>query len=191
MSDRPPPVELVWPALPFLPGYTAALDRGWCPDTVRDAVRLEELEQIAIDPAGFLARQVDREGSGPPVVLPDGTSIRRLPGYNCWIWVGEFCGRIGFRWQPGGSTLPPQVLGHIGYAVVPWKRGRGYARQALALLLPQVKAEGLTYVELITDPDNLPSQRVITANGGRVIERFQEPAAYGGAEGVRYRIDIA
>ena len=55
------------------------------------------------------------------------------------MWDGEFCGSIGFRWQPGTSTLPPYVLGHIGYAVVPWKRGRGYATQALALLLPEAR----------------------------------------------------
>ena len=43
------------------------------------------------------------------------------------MWDGEFCGSIGFRWQPGTTDLPRHVLGHIGYSVVPWKRRLGYA----------------------------------------------------------------
>jgi predicted acetyltransferase len=50
---------------------------------------------------------------------------------------------------------------------------------------------GLPYVELTTDATNIASQRVIEANGGRVVERFNKPAVYGGAESLRYRIDLA
>jgi len=46
-------------------------------------------------------------------------------------------------------------------------------------------------VELTTDADNLPSQKVITANGGVVVEAFRKAAAYGGAESLRYRIMLA
>jgi predicted acetyltransferase len=58
----------------------------------------------------------------------------------------------------------------------------------LQLLLPLARAEGLAYVELTTDADNIASQRVIEANGGEVIERFHKLAAYGGAESLRFRI---
>jgi predicted acetyltransferase len=74
--------------------------------------------------------------------------------------------------------------------VVPWKRGRGYASQALGLLLPEVAAMGLPWVELTTDSDNIPSQRVILKNGGLLLERFRKPAAYGGAKSLRYRIPL-
>jgi len=114
--------------------------------------------------------------------------VPRLPGYNRWIWDGEFCGRIGFRWQPGTEALPPTCLGHIGYSVVPWKRGRGYATQALRQLLQDVKAEGLRYVELTTGVGNVPSQRVIEANGGVVHEEFVTPPSLGGKRQRRYRI---
>jgi predicted acetyltransferase len=107
-----------------------------------------------------------------------------------WIWDGEFCGSIGFRWQPGTSELPPHVLGHIGYAVVPWKRGQGYATEALGLMLPYARAEGLSYVEITTDPDNLGSQRVILANGGLLVGPYRKPAQYRNAEGLRFRIDL-
>ena len=43
----------------------------------------------------------------------------------------------------GTEALPPTCLGHIGYAVVPWKRGRGYATRALAMLLPEARKEGV------------------------------------------------
>jgi predicted acetyltransferase len=184
-------MHLVWPSEPYLPSYAAALERGWSPDNVRvEAARREQVEMIARDPDGFLRSLVDREAKGPPVTLPDGSTVPRLPAYRRWMWDGEFCGSIGFRWQPGTSALPPHVLGHIGYAVVPWKRGRGYATLALKLLLPDAKAEGLDYVELTADPENLPSQRVITSNGGILVERFVKPANLGGGESLRFRIEL-
>ena len=155
------------------------------PETAR-----EQLEHIAQDPAGFLAGLVDRDAKGPPVTLPDGSTVPRLPGYRKWMWDGEFCGSIGFRWQPGTSALPPHVLGHIGYAVVPWKQRRGYATIALGLLLPDARAEGLEYVELTSDPENSASHRVITENGGVLVERFVPPPQYGPDEKLRFRIDL-
>ena len=95
------------------------------------------------------------------MTLPDGSKVPRLPGYRRWMWDGEFCGSIGFRWQPGHVRPAAYVLGHIGYAVVPWKRRLGYATRALALLLDDARREGLDHVELTTDPDNEPSQKVI------------------------------
>ena len=183
-------MELVWPARGHLASYIAALRQGWSPNNVDPKAGAEELARIEQDAERFLAEQVDREAKAPPVVLPDGTTVKRLPGYRKWIWDGEFCGVIGLRWQPGTQALPPHVLGHIGFAVVPWKRRRGYATRALAAILPDAKAEGLAYVELTTDVSNLASRRVIEANGGRLIERFQKPDAYGGAESYRFRIEL-
>ena len=187
-------MDLVWPAAEYLPSYVRALERGWSPDNVRPAAARDELARIAVDPAGFLAAQVDRDAQGAPVLLPDGTAVPRLPGYRRWLWDGEFCGTIGVRWQPGTSALPPHCLGHIGYAVVPWKRRRGYATRALAQFLADARAElaaeGLAWVELTTDPENVASRRVIEANGGVLVERFTKPAAYGNAEGLRFRIAL-
>ena len=106
------------------------------------------------------------------------------------MWDGEFCGQIGFRWQPGTSALPAYCLGHIGYGVVAWKRRLGYATRALGLMLGEARREGLAYVELTTDPDNEPSQKVILANGGRFVERFRAVPGFGGKEEFRFRIDL-
>jgi len=184
-------MELVWPAAEHLASYAHALGEGWSPDNLRPQTALDELERIRQNPARFIAEQVDRDASGPPVTLPDGSTMRRLPGYKLWMWDGEFSGAIGFRWQPGTSDLPPHILGHIGFTVVPWKRRRGYATLALQLLLSEVRKEGLSYVELTTDPGNVASQRVIAANGGRLVERFNRPAIFGGAEALRFRILLA
>jgi predicted acetyltransferase len=185
-----PLLELVRPAAEYLPGYVHALQQGWSPDNLRPEAALEELARIDEDPARFIAEQTDREAKGPAITLPDGRTVPRLPGYSLWMWDGEFCGAVGFRWQPGTTELPPYCLGHAGYSVVPWKRRRGYATRALQLLLPQVREEGLPYIELTTDADNIASQRVIEANGGTVVERFHKPAGYGGAASLRFRILI-
>lgn len=184
-------MKLVWPSREYLPSYVAALERGWSSDNVRGlAAAQEELARIAADANAFLASLVDREATGDPVTLLDGTKVPRLPGYRRWLWDGEFCGSIGFRWQRGTEALPPHCLGHIGYAVVPWKQGRGYATRALGEMLREAKAEGLRYVEITTQPDNVPSQRVITANGGVLIEEFVTPPALGGNRELRYRVNI-
>ena len=184
-------VDLVTPSFEHLPSYVSALERGWSADNVRGAVAaMEELEQVIADPAAFLESMTDREAKAGPVTLPDGSQVARIPGFRRWLWDGEFCGSIGFRWQHGTTALPPHCLGHIGYAVVPWKQGRGYAKRALSLLLPEAKAEGLPFVEITTDPENLASQRVITDNGGKLVEQFTKPAQFGSKPGLRYRISL-
>jgi predicted acetyltransferase len=184
-------MQLVWPSQEFLPSYIAALERHWSFDIFRgDAAAKEELQLIHASADDFLAKQVDREAKGGPVVLPDGSSAPRLPGYRRWLWDGEFCGVISLRWQPGTEMLPPHCLGHIGYAVVPWKQHRGYAKEALRQLLPEVRKVGLAYVEITTDPSNLASQRVIIANGGVLFEKFVKPAQFGSKDGLRFRIQL-
>jgi predicted acetyltransferase len=185
------PLKLVWPSREYLPGYVAALRRGWSADNIRGAVAAqEELERIAVNPDAFLASLINRQGAGEPIALPDGTMVPRLPGYRRWLWDGEFCGSIGLRWQHGTEALPAYCLGHIGYAVVPWKQGRGYATRALRAVLREAKAEGLRYVEITTAPDNAASQRVIQANGGVFVEEFVTPPALGGKREFRYRVNL-
>lgn len=182
-------IVLVQPSLPYLPGYTAALERGWSPDNVREeAAAREQLAAISRDPIAFLDSLDDPGATGERITLPDGSKVPRLPGFVRWMWDGAFCGSIGFRWQPGTSALPPHVLGHIGFGVVPWKRRLGCATRALALMLQEAARRDLRHVELTADPMNTASHHVIVANGGVLIQRFRKEAAYGGSEALRFRI---
>ena len=184
-------MELRWPALDMLDSYAAALRTGWSPHTMRPEAADEELAAIAADPGVFVASLVDREAVGPSVLQPDGTLGFRIPGYRKWMWDGEFAGTIGFRWQPGTDALPPHVLGHVGYSVVPWKRRLGYATAAVAAILDDARAEGLTQVELTTDHDNIASQRVIERNGGVLVDGFTKLGADARPiDSLRYRITL-
>jgi len=181
---------LVTPSLEHLPSYRAALESGWSPNTLSDDAIAQELARIADDPELFVASMIDREARGGPIAMPDGTLMPRLPGVRLWMWDNTFCGSIGLRWQPGTEDLPSYVLGHIGYTVIPSMRNRGYATRALAEILPYAKAEGLRYVDLTTDLDNVASQRTIVANGGILLEEFMKDEHYGASRGLRYRIEI-
>jgi predicted acetyltransferase len=180
-------MKLVKPSSEYLSSYIAALQRGWSMDARAEAAQ-EELRAIEADPSGFLDLKEDREGRGAPITLPDGSSVPRLPGFHRWLWDGEFCGTISFRWQPGTTDLPPHCLGHIGYAVVPWKQGRGYATEALRQILPEAVSLGMPFVEVTTDPTNAASQKVIERNGGVLFETFVKPIQFGSKPGLRYRI---
>jgi len=180
----------------MLRSYIKALERGWRPSASDPSSGKRELARVNDDPDRFLAGQVDLEASGPPVELPDGSTVPRIPGYKKWMWDGEFCGGISFRWQPPApgvaiEALPAHVLGHIGYGVVDWKRRRGYASQALKALLPEAAERGFRYVEVTCDADNVGSRKVIESAGGVLYERFAMPEAHGGHPGLRFRVPVA
>ena len=172
-------VELVVPSLERLPQYAAALEKGWSPNNLRD-VSGEQLAAIGADAAAFIASLNPREGG--TITLGDGRVVPRLPGPLFWIWDGEFCGSISLRYVPGTEELPPHVTGHIGYAIVPWKRRRGYASRAFALLLPIAHAHGLKRAQITCDDDNVASYRVIETNGGVLAERRPDPDVSGGTK---------
>jgi predicted acetyltransferase len=184
-------VILVRPGPAHLDSYIAAMRQlATMEDESFHSEQIETLDSVIADPETFLTGLDDPEGLGPPVKLPDGTSAPRLPGFHRWMWDGEVCGTIAFRWQPGSTNLPPYCLGHIGYGVFPWKRRRGYASSALRQMISEVTPLGLPFVEVVTDLDNSASQGVILNNGGELVEQFSKPAPSGGGEAVRFRIGI-
>lgn len=173
----------------LLDDYRAALRRGFYSNTLRPDSGLEELADIDRDPEGYIDFLLDRTNGGSPHILPDGTEVEWIPGYRKWIWDDGFCGTIGLRWLPGTTELPSHVTGHIGYSVVPWKRGRGYATRALALILVEAREEGLPHVDLMTQQDNVASRRVIENNGGVYVSAAPAPAEGFGCDAL-YRIDL-
>jgi predicted acetyltransferase len=176
-------LHLVPPCLELMPGYAAGLAAGWSPSTTRD-VSGEQLELLRRDPALLIDHLTRQDGT---ITLADGRAVPRLPSRTFWLHDGEFCGSINLRFQPGSEALPPHVEGHIGYAVVPWKRGRGYATEALRQILAAARQCGLKRVQLTCDPDNHASRRVILKNGGVFERRYINE---GGAAKLSFWIDL-
>ncbi len=78
------------------------------------------------------------------------------------------------------TALTPALLkrgGHIGYAIAPFARGKGYGKEQLRLVLLEAKEQGLTSVLITARNHNTASIRVALANGG-IIERVSEEDHY-------------
>ena len=84
-----------------------------------------------------------------------------------YLWMvaeGVVVGRVSLRHELTPWLL--EVGGHIGYAVRPTARRRGYATGALAQLLPVAARLGIDPALVTCDDDNIGSRKVIQANGG-------------------------
>ena len=65
--------------------------------------------------------------------------------------------------------------GHIGYNIRPGERRKGYGTLQLRLGLEKARELGLTRVLVTCDDDNLPSAKIIEANGGVLSGRAISP----------------
>lgn len=183
-------MQIVRPSRAHLKAYCEALETGWSPNNLRPEVAQEHLSAIERDPDAFLGQMEDRDAQAGPVKLPDGSLVERLPSIRRWIWDNGFCGSIALRWRPGTNDLPATCLGHIGYAVVPWRQGEGHASAALRAMFPEARNVGLTRLTITTDPENLASRRVIEKSGGHFVRQNKRPAQMGGGEDMVFHIEL-
>lgn len=95
-----------------------------------------------------------------------------VPGLSLAAVVDdELVGRASIRLALNAWLL--ERGGHIGYAVRPGFRGRGYAHQILAGSLEIIRARGVEKVLVTCNDDNLASAAVIERAGG-VLENIAE-----------------
>ncbi|WP_242534432.1 GNAT family N-acetyltransferase [Saccharopolyspora erythraea] len=97
---------------------------------------------------------------------------------------GEIVGRTSIRHVI--NDFLASVGGHIGYAVLPQHRRRGYATEILRQSLVVARAHGVKRV-LVTCDDNIASIAVIEACGGQLDSLV--PAEPGAPSRRRYWID--
>jgi predicted acetyltransferase len=129
--------------------------------------------------AEFLGRVEDQRRS--TVVTED-----RVPAVQLAAVVdGELVGRAAIRFAL--NEFLSTIGGHIGYAVVPAHRRRGYATEILRQSLVVLRAGGVERALVTCYDTNVGSARAIEANGG-VFESLIRSGDGGGAVR-RYWID--
>src|ERR1700722_2048759 len=77
---------------------------------------------------------------------------------------GHLVGRVSIRYEL--NEYLREFEGHVGYAVLPQYRRRGYASCALRESLERLYVEGVESVLITCDDDNEASIRVIEREGG-------------------------
>lgn len=132
---------------------------GWYHD-----LSLPELEK---DFGAFVQKLLEQsKGKG----MPEGW----VPQDNFWlIDNGEFIGATRVRHRLNDHLL--QIGGHIGYAIRPSKRKRGYGTKILKLALGKAKEIGIEKVLLTCDNTNLPSSKIIENNRGEFENEIPNP----------------
>lgn len=168
-------VELVAPSPKYVASYLHVLRAGWGWDDIFFGDGESAVDRARVSTSGLL--QAFREDGTGYIGLTAESLTPKLPSRHRWIWENGFKGSINLRWQPGTHDLPPTCLGHIGYGVEPSSRRRGYATAALRQMLPLAWEVGLTHVDIVTDPENIASQRVIVHAGGELVPKPASLAA--------------
>ncbi|HVB51932.1 MAG TPA: GNAT family N-acetyltransferase [Acidimicrobiales bacterium] len=97
---------------------------------------------------------------------------------------GELVGRVSIRFSL--NEFLATRGGHVGYAVVPNQRRKGYASEILRQALVILRAEGVEKVLVTCDEVNVGSALVIEGGGG--VYESTAPALDGGTGIRRYWI---
>lgn len=139
-----------------------------CADTDEALAAQQELEADDFDfLLGYSARrgfdeyveQLNAHEQG--IGLPDGWVRSALLGA---FIDGQLVGRTSIRYELTSDLL--HVGGHIGYAVRPDFRLRGYAGQILRRSLDVLAARGTEYALVTCDEENVASAKTIESCGG-------------------------
>ena len=109
-----------------------------------------------------------------------------VPATTLWgIDKDEYIGHVNIRHRLNENL--EKYGGHIGYAVRPSARGKGYGGQMLKFSIPFIKQLGLKQVLITCDKDNIASRKIIEKNGGIYENEILDDR---GVIKMRYWIDL-
>jgi predicted acetyltransferase len=129
---------------------------------------------------------------------PADADAGHVPAFHFWMRRRDataaelpIAGGIGMR--IGYDENLERVIGHVGYQVYPFARGRHYAERACRLLLPLARQHRLDPLWITCNPDNLASRRTCERLGATLIDVVPIPQdhplhAKGEREKCRYRM---
>lgn len=102
-----------------------------------------------------------------------GLPAEYVPATMFYGFVGNtIVGRLHIRHQLNDNLR--QRGGHIGYAVAPRFRGRGYAGEMFKQSLPICRKLGISELLITCDDDNIPSWKVIEKYGGILKDKVYD-----------------
>ena len=159
--------ELVRPSLAYKDSFIEAVREFQAEGShiyLHSEMDLTALEEGFED---FLAKIKEREEG---TNLPEG----RVPQTELWLVEdGKFIGWTKIRHKLNDALL--EYGGHIGYAIRPSDRNKGYGTRILELALPFARSLGVQNVLLTCDDDNTGSVKIIEKSGGVLENTSRSP----------------
>jgi tagatose 1,6-diphosphate aldolase len=122
--------------------------------------------------------------------------IHKVPTYHFQMQHADTAEELGsIRLRVGSTPHIERYAGHIGYSVVPRRRGRRYATRSLRLLVPLAARLKLNPLWITCDPENAASRRTLDLAGAEFIEIVDVPEdcvihQSGHPRKCRYRLDV-
>ena len=153
---------LTRPALDYAESYLSATQEAGDSDT-------EDNPDLRISSASSLRLFVEDCHK----VVFDGLPEHPPEEYLWLIDRGEFIGRVFFLHWLNDYRL--RTDGQVDYWIRPSKRRQGYGKLILRLLLARYRQLGLDRILISCRSDNLPSKKIIEANGGIFESEIETP----------------
>lgn len=172
--------------------WTAALDWGEPIARSYGGATLLLRPLRALD-AAIVARQLGQDGAARRL-LSDAPHPCNEAGAAAWIASRTRHGRRAFAILRRADAMFLGVIAlsgsadaaEIGYYIAEPYRGRGYATEALALVIGVIAEEGVACAHADTFPENTASARVLAKSGFRPMGRIR----YGMRRAIRHTIDL-